>query len=62
MPAHQETTLRLLLRAENGINGRAADGALALQGLFAILHRDALGVLHLSLRFALHTIVRIGHD
>ena len=54
--------LCLFLRAENGIDGCAADRTLTFECRFAILHGDPLRVLHLSLCFAFDTIVLISHS
>lgn len=51
----------LLFRAENCINGRTTDGALTLEGGFAIFHGHFLSVLHLSFSFAFDTIVQVCH-
>lgn len=53
---------RLLDGRENTIELRAAYGATSLHSMFAILHGDLVGVLHLTLVFALHTISCISHD
>ncbi len=45
-----------LLGAENPVEPRPADWALALHGWAAVLHGDPLTVLHFPLRFALHAI------
>jgi hypothetical protein len=51
----------LCLRTENGVNGRSADGALAFERWFAILHGDSLWVFHLSLCLTFDTVILISH-
>ncbi len=53
--------LCLFLRAENGVDGCAADSALALECRFAVLHSNPLRIFHLSLSFALDAIILICH-
>ena len=53
--------LCFFLRAENGVDGCAADGALTLEGWFTVLHGNLLRVLHFSFCFALDTIILISH-
>ena len=53
--------LLLLLRTENGVNCSATDRAGTLQRGLSILCRNPLGVLHIGLLFALHTIILICH-
>ncbi len=53
--------LRFLIGAEDSINRRAANSALPLKGWFTIFHGHFLRILHLSLRFALDTVVLISH-
>lgn len=55
-------SLCFLIRAENGINRCAANSALPFKGWFTILHGHSLRVLHLSLCFALDTVVLISHS
>ncbi len=54
--------LCLFLRAENSVDGCAADGTLTLECRFAILHGDPLRILHLSLCFAFDTVILISHS
>lgn len=56
-----ECALCFLFRAENAVDGGAADGALPFESGLAILHGDALRVFHLALGFALDTVVLICH-
>ncbi len=54
-------SLCFLIRTENSINRCAANSALPFKGWFTILHGYSLRVLHLSLCFALDTVVLISH-
>ena len=52
----------LLLGAEDGVDGCAANRALATKSGLAILHSDALCILEFLFLLAFHAIVRICHD
>jgi hypothetical protein len=56
-----QRVLCLFRRAENGVDGCAADGTLTFECGFAILHGDSLRVLHFSLCFTFDTVILIGH-
>jgi hypothetical protein len=58
-PCFSSGEVSILLSTKNSIYRRAADGAVAFESRFTVLHRDALSVLQLGLLLALDAVVQI---